>query len=371
MAKESKNTVLVVDDEPGSLGMLNDYLCSRGFKTLVAEDGETALKRVSHARPDIILMDVMMPGIDGFETCYRLKEDDRTKDIPILFMTALTDVVDKVKGFEVGAVDFITKPIHVEEVVARINTHLTIRNLQKTLEEQNAQLQQEIAERKRAEEKVKAALEEREMLIKEIHHRVKNNLQTVSSIFSLQSRYIKDEQALGVFKNCRQRIQAMSLIHEKLYQSMDLSKVGFRGYIQNLVTQLLNSYVLKPGQVQLKMQIENLVLDVKKAIPLGLIINELISNSLKHAFPDHREGKITICLRLNESETYDFTLIVKDNGAGFPENLDFQDTKSFGMVMVHSLVKQLDGVIEMERNDGTTFILRFKQMKHEKGPENT
>ena len=367
MEKESKKTILIVDDEPVGLGMLNDYLCSRGFRTLVAEDGETALKRVLLAWPDIILLDVMMPGLNGFETCYRLKEDDRTKDIPVLFMTALTDVVDKVKGFEVGAVDFITKPIHVEDVVARINTHLNIRDMQKTLEKQNLRLQQEIAERLRAEKQVKAALEEREMLIKEMHHRVKNNLQTVSSIFSLQSRYVKDEQALDVFKDCRQRIQAMALIHEKLYQSMNLSKVSFRAYIQTLVAQLFDSYTLKPGQIQLRMQIAGLILDIKKAIPLGLIINELVSNSLKHAFPNHRKGEVTVILGFDEGDH--LTLIVKDNGIGFPEPPDSQKMKSFGLVLVHSLVRQLAGVIEMERKDGTTFNLRFNQMEYEKEPE--
>ncbi len=131
-----KDIILIVDDNPTNLGVLFDYLKNSDFKVLVAEDGEGALTRANYAKPDIILMDVIMPGIDGFETCKRLKVNEETKDIPIIFMTALSDTVDKVKGFELGAVDYITKPLHHEEVLARITTHLTIRKLQTNLQEQ-------------------------------------------------------------------------------------------------------------------------------------------------------------------------------------------------------------------------------------------
>ena len=134
--KEEKDVLLIVDDNPTNLGVLFDYLRNSDFKVLVAEDGEGALARASYAKPDIILLDVVMSGTDGFETCRRLKENEETKDIPVIFMTALADTIDKVKGFEVGAVDYITKPLHHEEVLARITTHLTIRKLQKNLQEQ-------------------------------------------------------------------------------------------------------------------------------------------------------------------------------------------------------------------------------------------
>ena len=136
MTTNEIDTILIVDDNPTNLGVLFDYLRSANFKVLVAEDGEGALTRADYAGPDIILLDIIMPGIDGFETCRLLKENKNTQEIPVIFMTALSDTVDKVKGFELGAVDYVTKPLQHEEVLARINIHLTIRKLQKSLQKQ-------------------------------------------------------------------------------------------------------------------------------------------------------------------------------------------------------------------------------------------
>ncbi len=133
-------TLLIVDDTPANLGVVVDYLESYGFMIMAARNGETALKRVQHALPDIILLDVMMPGLNGFETCQRLKLDEATKDIPVIFMTALSSIEDKVKGFEVGGVDYVTKPLQQEEVLARITTHLRLRDLSQSLEKANAKL---------------------------------------------------------------------------------------------------------------------------------------------------------------------------------------------------------------------------------------
>ena len=154
-------TILVVDDTPTNLEVLVDYLADSDFQIIVATDGEKALERLKYAHPDVILLDVMMPGIDGFETCRRLKENDETRDIPVIFMTALSETVDKVKGFSVGAVDYITKPFQHEEVLARVQTHLTLRFLQQQLQEVNEQLEQRVAERTA---ELKEALEEVEEL---------------------------------------------------------------------------------------------------------------------------------------------------------------------------------------------------------------
>ena len=155
----NKGVIVIVDDKPTNLGVLFDFLSDSGFKVLVAQDGESAIEKVNYGHPDLILLDVMMPGIDGFETCRRLKANPSTHDIPVIFMTALSDTVDKVKGFSLGAVDYVTKPVQQEEVKARVTTHLTIRNLQKKLEEKNLQLQQEIKEKQQAEEKYRSIFE--------------------------------------------------------------------------------------------------------------------------------------------------------------------------------------------------------------------
>jgi PAS domain S-box-containing protein len=157
--ENNKGVIVIVDDKPTNLGVLFDFLTDSGFKVLVAQDGESAIQKVEYAHPDLILLDVMMPGIDGFETCYRLKANPSTRDIPVIFMSALSDTVDKVKGFELGAVDYVTKPVQQEEVRARVITHLTLRNLQKKLEAQNAHLQQEIKEKQQIEQSLRQAEE--------------------------------------------------------------------------------------------------------------------------------------------------------------------------------------------------------------------
>jgi two-component system sensor histidine kinase/response regulator len=146
MTNTDKGTLLIVDDVPINLGLLFTYLRDLGFSIRVAESGEDALEQIPYAKPDLILLDVMMPGIDGFETCRRLKANPKTRDIPVIFMSALSETVDKVKGFKMGAVDYITKPVQQEEVLARITAHLTLRKQQQMLEKQKRQLQQQNSE---------------------------------------------------------------------------------------------------------------------------------------------------------------------------------------------------------------------------------
>ena len=146
-AHVERGTILIVDDIPANVGVLLDHLGQYGFRVLVAESGASALKQVKHARPDLILLDVMMPGMDGFETCRRLKADAATREIPVIFMTALSDTVDKVRGFGAGAVDYVTKPFQHEEVLARITTHLKLQRPQTQLQEANDHLEHRVAER--------------------------------------------------------------------------------------------------------------------------------------------------------------------------------------------------------------------------------
>lgn len=174
--------ILIVDDTPTNLGMLCDLLTASGFEVLVAIDGESAIEQAVYAQPNLILLDILMPGIDGFETCRRLKANSSTQHIPVIFMTALDETGDKVRGFKVGAVDYVTKPIQPEEVLARITNHLTIQNLQNQLQTQNLQLQQEVKERQRAEELVRQQAQ-REHLLGEIVQRIRKSL-NLEEIFS-------------------------------------------------------------------------------------------------------------------------------------------------------------------------------------------
>lgn len=215
----------------------------------------------------------------------------------------------------------------------------------------------DITERKRAEEQIKAALEEKELLLKEIQHRVKNNLQVVSSLFDLQSRYTDDDQVLDMLKESRNRVRSIALIHEKLYQAQDLTRIDFAEYVGSLALHLFRSYGIGPDAVELKTSFDTLALSVDAAIPCALVVNELVSNCLKHAFPVGRRGEVRIELRSDDSQC---TVIVGDDGVGFPESFDFEDPPSLGLRLVKTLTDQLKGTIDLDRDGGTTFRIRFR-----------
>ena len=218
---------------------------------------------------------------------------------------------------------------------------------------------QDITERKKAEEQIRASLAEKEVLLQEIHHRVKNNMQIISSLIKLQSRHIKDEKALEFFKSTRNRIRSMAIIHEKLYKSKDLAGVDFAGYIQTLTKHLINVYGIDSKAIKININIKDVLLNINTAIPCGLIINELLSNSLKYAFPDGKKGEISIAIHpLDKNE---MELIVNDNGVGLPEEIDIKHTESLGLHLVTILVEdQLQGDIKLDRTGGTRFYIRIK-----------
>jgi two-component sensor histidine kinase len=216
----------------------------------------------------------------------------------------------------------------------------------------------DITERKEAEEKIRASLKEKEVLLKEIHHRVKNNLQIVSSLLFLQANRTKHPEAVSVLMESRARVRSMALIHERLYVSPNLGSVDMGKYTRNLVSDLRHSYRAEDSSVRLTLNIEDIPLAITEAIPCGLIINELVSNALKHAFPMGEEGEITI--QLQRGSANQITLIVSDNGIGFPEQVDFRKSLSLGLTLVNSLVDQLEGTIELDRREGAAFTITFK-----------
>jgi two-component sensor histidine kinase len=219
------------------------------------------------------------------------------------------------------------------------------------------QAQREIAERKRTEERIVASLKEKEVLLKEIHHRVKNNLQVVSSLLSLQSRSISDERILALFQSSRMRVNAMALVHETLYRSHDLARVDLAEYIRGLADHIVAMSELLSGGAALELDVDPVQVSVDTAMPCGLLLNELILNSLKHAFRDRGEGRIRITVR--SEPPGDIVMVVSDNGRGFPEGLDFRKTSSLGLQLVNTLVAQLGGTIELAPAPGTRYTVRF------------
>ena len=222
----------------------------------------------------------------------------------------------------------------------------------------NEDLKAEIARRLEAEGRIRASLREKEVLLKEIHHRVKNNLQIISSLLNLQTGQIDDERAEAIFRESQDRVRSMALIHERLYQSEDLARVDFAEYIRSLVGYLARSYSDQAGRVRVETDVGDVSLGIDTAIPCGLIINELVSNALKHGFPEGKPGRIDVHLR--EKRDGGYRLVVSDNGVGFPDGLDFRQTDSLGLQLVTTLVDQLEGRIELDAARGTGFRIHFE-----------
>jgi PAS domain S-box-containing protein len=240
----------------------------------------------------------------------------------------------------------------------------------------------DITEHKKAEEALKQMEDIRK---KEIHHRIKNNLQVISTLLYLESGNFSDGKVIEAFKDSQHRVKSMALVHEKLYQSEDMVSVDFADYIQNLTNYLFGAYSVGSGNIRLQLDVDNVFLGMDTAVPVGIIINELVSNSLKHAFSKSENGEISICLKKEEEEKDDcrwlrkgnettrnktglpgkyFSLTVRDNGKGFPEEIDFMETESLGLQLVVSLVDQVEGGIELNTDRGTEFRIRFRELRY-------
>jgi two-component sensor histidine kinase len=219
----------------------------------------------------------------------------------------------------------------------------------------------DITDRKRDEDRIKASLAEKEVLFKEIHHRVKNNLQVISSLLKLQSRYIQDSRVTEMLKDSQNRVMSMALVHEQLYQSKDFSNIDFAEYIQNLAHNLFQAYETHADSVKLRTNIAPCSMNIDEAIPCGLIINELVTNSLKYAFKGEIEGTINIDFSLENDIVC--VLTVSDSGIGFPQDLDYRNARTLGLRLVGSLVKQIRGKLELLETIGTTFKITFSKQR--------
>ncbi|MGZ7068152.1 MAG: histidine kinase dimerization/phosphoacceptor domain -containing protein, partial [Methanobacterium sp.] len=222
----------------------------------------------------------------------------------------------------------------------------------------------DITEHKKAEDKVKASLREKEVLLREIHHRVKNNLQIISTLLELQSDEIDDEKIVENYRESQNRIQSIALIHERMYQSEDLSNIDLSSYITTLISDLFDSYGAISDHIKTEITVPKMVFSIETSIPLGLVINEIISNSLKYAFKGVDNPKISVLLKsLGENK---YKLDISDNGIGFPENIDYKNTSSLGLQLVNALVDQIEGEIKLVEGKGTHFEITFNDLQYKK-----
>ncbi len=344
--------ILVVEDEELIGQDIKILLEDLGYEVLdLVPSGEEAISLVGKVNADLVLMDIMLEGeMDGIEAAHQINNDF---GIPIIYLTAYRneEILERAKLTEPYA--YIVKPFEEREL--RTNVEIVL-NRHKA-EKERIKLTEVTAKN----EFLKKSLREQEILLREIHHRVNNNMQIISSLLSLQSTQVKDERDLDLFIDSQNRVKSMSKIHERLYQSNDLSSVQFAEYVMSLLNDLFSSHRASPG-IRLKADIENISFNMETAIPCGLIINELVSNALKYAFPN---GQGEIYVSLMHSRENKYLLTISDNGIGLPADIDFENTQSLGFRLINNLTNQLEGKIDLDVKNGTKFKILFEELKYE------
>ncbi len=377
--------ILLIEDNPELRQVTSFILKNADFTVIEAENGREGLRLAHETHPDLILLDIVLPDTDGRELCRHIKAEQTLTDCIVVLISGIRVCSEEqALGLEFGADGYITRPIPKREFIARIHAFLRIydakaaqrkalNSLQQAhnelemrvtertseLRESNTKLQAEIIEHHQAEECLKILLKEKEILLRELYHRTRNNMHVIRAMLSLQSEYKQHDKIRTTLENIQHRIDAMALVHEKLYRSHDLSRIHLREYIEDLTDLLRHSYNVPSSRISCVLDIEqdiSVLLDI--AIPCGLILNELISNACKHAFPHERPGEIYIRVRKEESGTLE--LEVSDNGVGMPEGFDFKSQTTLGLRTVAMIGEyQLQGHVEFEADQGVTCRIRF------------
>ena len=353
--------ILVVDDEPVNLKGVQQIL-QEHYQLVFAPNGDKAIEAAHKHLPDLILLDIQMPGMNGYEVCEKLKADPSTREIPVIFLTSMSEVADEARGFDVGAVDYIQKPVSAAILLRRVETHLSLMRILADIVERKRtenRLRELSASLERRATELQDSVKEKEAMLQEIHHRVKNNLQIVSSLLSLQSGYVRDPQVLAQFQESQSRIRAMALVHETLYQSERLTTMDLAVYLQSLGNILMRSYAAN-SNVKLEARLQTVPVSMDTAVPVGLMLNELVTNALKYAFPGERPGQLL--LELSTEVGGQITLRVQDDGVGLKPDFQFEQASTLGLRLVLMFAKQLRANVTLRSEPGhTVFDIRFKE----------
>ena len=350
---EKEHFVAVFDNITDRIKANEELKSSQDKYHNLFDNAQIGIFRATIKEPIIVEMNKKIPEMSGYSKEELLSSDHNDKFVnPEEIPEIMAEIMSK--GFiNDREMSIFTKSGEVRVALVSLKLYPDEGYFEGTV--------RDITDRKQLEEQLKKSLQEKDMIIKETHHRVKNNLMIISSLLNLQSRHIKDKETVDILMESQNRARSMALIHEKLYQSSDLKRIDFGEYIESLSKELFHTYAANPSIIKIKSNVEPISLDINTAIPLGLIVNEIVTNSLKHAFPEGQEGEINIDFHPNNNY-YEFT--VKDNGIGFPTDLDFQNTNSLGLQMITSLTDQIDGKIELNKGHGTEFKITFKEIKY-------
>ncbi len=339
--------VLAVDDSRSMRFALESSLISLGHEVRLCETAEEALEEFRNNTYHLAVLDWILPGMNGLDLCREMRKAPGGDACIILMITSRDRDQDLDEVLAAGADDYLAKPVDEKLLLTRL----------KVAERMASTLMARV----RIETQLKESLRDKETLIKEVHHRVKNNLQIVSSLLALQGRQVDDSKARDYFSETENRVQSISMIHEKLSLSEDLSSLDLSEYVNDLVKQLSMSFGVPSSGVRLSVDVPEREMDIDALIPCGLIINELVSNAFKYAFLTGSGGSLHVGISpMAEGLT---ELVVRDNGPGLPPEIDILKTRSLGLRLVNSLVNQLKGELVINRKGGTEFRILFSERR--------
>jgi two-component sensor histidine kinase/FixJ family two-component response regulator len=421
MMDNEQINILLIEDNLADTALIREMLKESRkprFKLYNARRLKDGLEILDLNPINVLLLDLNLPDSSGIETFQ--KANEAVSGIPIVILSAFDDEEVAIKAVKGEAQDYLIKGTVDSNLLARsisyaierksnevelleYRDHLEEMVERRTIElkEANEKLQKEIEERKKAEEEIKSSLLEKKILLEEIHNRVENNLETISNLIGLEYSQNNDKEPIEIYQDSQNRVKAIALIHERLSKSEDFGIIDFAKYVQDLVDYLFKIFAVDSKQIKVNINAHGILLDIDTAVPCGLIINELVTNSIKYAFPttvsnesenenisslaaesgNPQKGTVNSMIKSDGSENIsfycpeetckidinlcldrnDYILEVCDNGVGLPEDFDFRYSETSGMQMVNALVRQLDGLIDLENNCGTGFKITFRE----------
>jgi two-component sensor histidine kinase len=337
--------VLLVEDNPGDVRLMREMFATErpgSYELIHLPRLGLALNRLAQGGVDIVLLDLSLPDGEGMDTVRRVRK--LAPQVPVIVLTGRDDHAAVAEAMSEGVQEYLVK--------GQIETRALPRALRHAIERfrllsRAALINLELEHR----------VQEKDLLLSEIHHRVKNSLQVVSSLLSLEGARVQDPAMTEMLLNTQSRIRSMATIHQTLYQSKDFARVDFHAFLTSFVPTLIQSYSIHPELIRLSFHVAEVRLPIDAAIPCGLIVNELISNALKHAFPNGRSGEI--CIDFTHDRDQHAMLAVTDDGIGIPEDFDYERSSSLGIQLVYLLTGQLCGAVTVQRAAPTRFVIRF------------
>ena len=365
--QQGKTHILFIDDDKVDQMAFKRYAEETGFPYDYTIAGSVAEARSILEKEPItaVLTDYMLGDGNAFELFEQFSQ------LPVVMITGTGNEETAVKAIKNGAADYLIKDqygghlktllVTLEKAILQKQNEAELKqhriHLEQLVEQRTRDLNHEIEEHKRAEKVILRSLKEKELMLKEIHHRVKNNLQIVVSLLNLQANVLEDPNAIQALQNCRRRVLSMAVVHQRLYQSHDFALISVEDYIRPIATEVLEAFSMR-DRIELNLELERISMGIDIAIPCGLIVNELMTNTLQHAFEVSKPGQITVSIVGKGEDTVE--LIVKDNGRGISdEAVSEKDNRSLGLNLVRLLTDQLRGTLSIDRNHGTCVTIRF------------